>query len=180
MDSRAVRTFRAFVIVTATVAIVLGVVAIVWPRPSVVVVALLFGVYLVVAGVLRVFAAVRGHGTSPVWRWTSGVVGGLVAVAGLVTLLDPLVPLVVYAVLAGIGFVIEGVVALVSAFVGHPGSSRVPTVVSGILSVLGGVAVLVAPGVALTVFMLFAGIALIVVGAATLLLLPPRAAVRWS
>ncbi|MCJ1713873.1 HdeD family acid-resistance protein [Curtobacterium sp. VKM Ac-2922] len=178
MDSRAVRTFRAFVIASAAVAIALGIVAIVWPRPSLVAVALLFGVYLVVAGVLRVFAAVRGHGTSPVWRWTSGVVGGLVAVAGLVTLLDPLVPLVVYAVLAGLGFVIEGIAALVGGFVGHPGSSRVPTVVSGILSILGGVAVLIAPGVALTLFMLFAGIALLVVGAGTLLLLPPRAAAR--
>jgi uncharacterized membrane protein HdeD (DUF308 family) len=178
MDSRAVRTFRVFVVVTAVVAIGLGIVAIVWPRPSLVVVALLFGVYLVVAGVLRVFAAVRGHGTPPVWRWTSGVVGGLVAVAGLVTLLDPLVPLVVYAVLAGVGFVIEGIASLVGAFVGHPGSSRGPTAVSGVLSMLGGAAVLIAPGLALTVFMVFAGIALIVVGAGALLLLPPRAAVR--
>ncbi|MFJ3382803.1 MULTISPECIES: HdeD family acid-resistance protein [unclassified Curtobacterium] len=178
MDSRAVRTFRVFVIVTAVVAIALGVVAIVWPRPSLVVVALLFGVYLVVAGVLRVVASVRGHGTPPVWRWTSGVVGALVAIAGLVTLLDPVVPLVVYAVLAGVGFLIEGIAAIVGALVGHPGSSRVPSLVSGVLSILGGVAVLVAPGLALTVFMVFAGIALIVVGAGALLLLPPRAAVR--
>ncbi|WP_181437735.1 HdeD family acid-resistance protein [Curtobacterium sp. MCLR17_044] len=178
MDSRAVRTFRVFVVVTAVVAIALGIVAIVWPRPSLVLVALLFGVYLVVAGALRVFAAVRGHGTRPVWRWTSGIVGGLVAVAGLVTLLDPAIPLVVYAVLAGVGFVFEGTVSIVGGFLGHPGSSRVPTLVSGVLSILGGVAVLVAPGLALAVFMVFAGIALIVVGAAALLLLPPRAAVR--
>jgi uncharacterized membrane protein HdeD (DUF308 family) len=178
VDSRAVRTFRVFVIVTSVVAIALGVIAIVWPRPSLVVVALLFGVYLVVAGVMRVFAAVRGHGTPSVWRWTSGVVGALVAVAGLVTLLDPAVPLVVYAVLAGIGFVIEGIASLVGGFAGHPGSSRIPTVVSGVLSILGGIVVLFAPGLALTVFMVFAGIALIVVGAAALLLLPPRAAVR--
>lgn len=172
MDSRAVRTFRVFVVVTAVVAIALGIVAIVWPRPSLVLVALLFGVYLVVAGALRVFAAVRGHGTRPAWRWTSGIVGGLVAVAGLVTLLDPAIPLVVYAVLAGVGFVIEGIVSIVGGFVGHPGSSRVPTLVSGVLSILGGVAVLVAPVLALAVFMVFAGIALIVVGAAALLLLP--------
>lgn len=178
MDSRAVRTFRVFVVVTAVVAVALGIVAVVWPRPSLVVIALLFGVYLVVAGALRVFAAVRGHGTPPAWRWTSGIVGGLVAVAGLVTLLDPAVPLVVYAVLAGIGLVIEGFATLVGGFVGHPGSSRVPTVVSGVLSVIGGAVVLFAPGLALTVFTIVAGITLIVVGAAALLLLPPRAAVR--
>lgn len=178
MDSRAVRTFRVFVVVTAVVAIALGIVAIAWPRPSLVVVALLFGVYLVVAGALRVVAAARGHGTPTVWRWTSGIVGALVAVAGLVALIDPAIPLVVYAVLAGVGFVIEGIVSIVGGFVGHPGSSRGPTLVSGVLSILGGVVVLVAPGLALTVFMVFAGIALIVVGAAALLLLPPRAAVR--
>jgi uncharacterized membrane protein HdeD (DUF308 family) len=178
VDSRAVRTFRVFVIATAAVAIALGIVAVVWPRPSLVVVALLFGVYLVVAGALRVLAAVRGHGTPSVWRWTSGVVGVLVAAAGLLTLLDPLVPLIVYAVLAGVGFIVEGAAALVGAFVGHPGSSRVPSAVSGVLSVLAGVAVLVAPGLALGVFMVFAGIALIVAGLAALLLLPPRAAVR--
>lgn len=178
MDSRAVRTFRLFVVVTAVVAIVLGVVAVAWPRPTLVLVALLFGVYLVVAGALRVFAAVRGHGTAPVWRWTSGVVGVLVGLAGLLCLVDPAIPLVVYAVLAGLGFIVEGIVALVGAFAGHPGSSRVPSTVSGVLSVLGGIAVLVAPGLALAVFTVLAGIALIVVGAAALLLLPPRAAAR--
>jgi uncharacterized membrane protein HdeD (DUF308 family) len=178
VDSRAVRTFRTFVIVTAVVAIALGLVAVLLPRPTLVVIAILFGVYLVVAGAMRVVAAIRGHGTSPVWRWTSGVVGVLVGITGLVVLLDPAIPLVVYALLAGIGFVIEGVVSIVAATVGHPGSSRVPTVVSGVLSILGGVAVLVAPGLALTVFVVVAGIALIVVGAAALLLLPPRAAVR--
>lgn len=178
MDSRAVRTFRVFVVVTAVVAIALGVVAVAWPRPTLVLVALLFGVYLVVAGALRVFAAVRGHGTAPVWRWTSGVVGVVVGLAGLLCLVDPAVPLVVYAVLAGLGFVIEGIVAIVGAIAGHPGSSRVPSTISGVLSVLGGIAVLVAPGLALAVFTVLAGIALIVVGAAALLLLPPRAAAR--
>ncbi len=178
MDSRAVRTFRAFVVVTAVVAIGLGIVAVVWPRPSLVLVALVFGVYLVVAGVLRVVASVRGHGTAPAWRWTSGVVGALVGLAGLVTLLDPAVPLLVYAVLAGVAFLIEGVAALVGAFVGHPGSSRLPSAVSGVLSLIGGVVVLTAPGLALTVFTVFSGIALVVVGSATLLLLPPRAALR--
>ncbi|WP_181429063.1 HdeD family acid-resistance protein [Curtobacterium sp. MCSS17_008] len=178
MDSRAVRSFRAFVVMAATVAIVLGVVAVVWPRPSLVLVALVFGVYLVVSGVMRVVAAVRGHGTPAVWRWTSGVVGGLVGVAGLVTLLDPAIPLLAYAVLAGVAFLAEGVAALVGGFVGHPGSSRLPTVVSGVLSIIGGIVVLVAPGLALTVFTVFSGIALVVVGAAALLLLPPRAAMR--
>ena len=178
MDSRAVRSFRAFVVVTAVVAVVLGIVAVVWPRPSLVLVALVFGVYLVVAGTMRVVAAVRGHGTSPVWRWTSGVVGGLVAAAGLVALVSPTVPLLVAAVLAGVAFLIEGVAALVGGVLGHPGSSRLPTVVSGVLSIIGGVVVLVAPGLALTVFTVLSGITLVVVGAATLLLLPPRASVR--
>lgn len=178
MDSRAVRSFRAFVVATAVVGIGLGIVAIVWPRPTLVLVAVVFGVHLVVAGSLRVVASVRGRGTPPPWRWTSGVVGGLVGVAGLVTLLDPAIPLLVTAVLAGGAFLVEGVAALVSAVVGHPGSSRVPTVVSGILSAVGGVIVLTAPGLALTVFAVSSGIALVVVGAAALLLLPARAAAR--
>ncbi len=178
MDSRAVRTFRIFVVVTAVVAIALGIVAVVWPRPTLALVAVVFGVYLVVAGTLRVVAAVRGHGTAPVWRWASGVVGALVGLAGLVCLVDPAVPLVGYAVLAGVGFIVEGIVSVVGATVGHPGSSRVPTAVSGVLSVLVGVAVLLAPGMALAVFAVLSGIALVVAGAAVLLLLPPRAAVR--
>lgn len=178
MDLRAVRTFRTFVIVTAAVAIVLGVIAIVLPRPSLVLVAVLFGVYLVVAGVLRVLAAVRGHGAPAVWRWTSGVVGALVAIAGLIGLLDPAAPLVFLAVLLGAGFLFEGVASIVAASVGHPGSSRVPTIISGVLSILAGIAVLVAPGLALTVFMVLAGIALVLVGVGVLLLLPARAAAR--
>jgi uncharacterized membrane protein HdeD (DUF308 family) len=178
MDSQAVRTFRVFVIATAAVAVVLGVVAIVWPRPALVLVAIVFGVYLVVAGVLRVIAALNGRGASATWRWVSGVVGVLVAIGGLVCLLDPAAPLLVLALLAGFGFVVEGVAALVGATVGHPGSSRVPAIVSGVLSVLGGIAVIVLPSLALTVFVVFAGIALILVGVAALLLMPARAAAR--
>lgn len=178
MDSRAVRTFRVFVLASASVAIVLGVVAIVWPRPSLVAVALVVGVYLVVGGALRVVAAVRAHGAPSSWRWLSGVVGAVVGAAGLVSLVDPLVPLVAYALLTGAAFVVEGVVALVGAVVGHPGSSRGPSIVGGVLSVLAGGAVLVVPGVALGTFMVLAGIALVVVGVATLLLLPARAAAR--
>lgn len=178
MDSRAVRTFRVFVITAAVVGIVLGGVAIVLPRPTLVALALLFGVYLVVAGVLRTATAVIGRGTHRVWRWTSVVVGVLVGVAGLVCLLDPAAPLVVLAVLAGIGFLVEGVATLVGAVVGHPGSSRVPSVVSGVLSLLAGIVVLVAPGLALAAFVVLAGIVLVAVGIAALLLLPPRAAVR--
>jgi uncharacterized membrane protein HdeD (DUF308 family) len=178
VDFRAVRTFRMFVIVTAVVAIVLGVIAIAFPRPSLVLVAVLFGIYLVVAGVLRVVASVRGHGAPRMWRWTSGVVGALVAIAGLISLLDPAAPLVFLATLLGVGFLFEGVASIVAASVGHPGSSRVPTIVSGVLSVLAGIAVLVAPGLALTVFMVFAGIALVLAGIGALLLLPARAAAR--
>ncbi|KQO64752.1 HdeD family acid-resistance protein [Curtobacterium sp. Leaf261] len=178
MDSRAVRSFRVFVIVTAAVAIVLGVIAIVWPRPALVLVAIVFGVYLVVAGVLRVVAALNGRGAVGTWRWVSGVVGVLVAIGGLVCLLDPAAPLLVLAILAGFGFVVEGVAAVVGAVVGHPGSSRAPALVSGVLSVLGGVAVLVLPGLALTVFVVVAGIVLILVGIAALLLHPARAATR--
>jgi uncharacterized membrane protein HdeD (DUF308 family) len=178
VDFRAVRTFRMFVIVTAVVAIVLGVIAIAFPRPSLVLVAVLFGIYLVVAGVLRVVASVRGHGAPRTWRWTSGIVGALVAIAGLISLLDPAAPLVFLATLLGVGFLFEGVASIVAASVGHPGSSRVPTIVSGVLSVLAGIAVLVAPGLALTVFMVFAGIALVLAGIGALLLLPARAAAR--
>ncbi|PZE28804.1 DUF308 domain-containing protein [Curtobacterium sp. MCBD17_019] len=178
VDTRAVRTFRVFVVTTAVVAIVLGGVGILWPRPTLVVLALLFGVDLVVAGVLRVASAAIGRGTHRVWRWVSIVGGVFVAAAGLVCLLDPAAPLVVLATLGGIGFVVEGVAALVGAVVGHPGSSRGPSAVSGALSILAGVAVLVAPGLALAAFVVLAGIVLVVVGIAALLLVPPRAAIR--
>jgi uncharacterized membrane protein HdeD (DUF308 family) len=178
MDSRAVRSFRVFVLSVAVLAVVLGVVAIVLPRPGLVVVALLFGVYLIVAGVMRVTAAAMGHGTHPGWRWSSVVIGVVTAVAGLVCLLDPAVPLAVLAVLAGVGLVLEGVAAFVGAVVGHPGSSRVPAVTSGSLSVVGGVVVLLAPGLALAAFVVLAGVVFLVAGLAALLLLPPRAAVR--
>ena len=66
----------------------------------------------------------------------------------------------------------------VAVTVGHPSSSRAPTVVSGLLSVIAGVAVLLAPGLALTVFMVITGMALVLVGLGTLLQLPARAAAR--
>ena len=75
---------RTALIVTSIVGIVLGVVAILWPGPTIVVVAILFAISLIIAGLFRIYQAFAASFLSTGVRVLLGVVGVIVLLIAMV------------------------------------------------------------------------------------------------
>ncbi|UTT59350.1 lipase family protein [Cellulosimicrobium cellulans] len=107
-DARGARALR---VVRGVLFLALAVAVLVWPAPTIAVVAVLVGVGLVVAGVLDVVDGVRSSGTD---RWARVAVGAASVLLGGLALVWPDVTVLVVAVVLGVRLVLLGVRLLVA------------------------------------------------------------------
>ncbi|MCU1558219.1 MAG: hypothetical protein JWN09_2214 [Microbacteriaceae bacterium] len=164
---------RGELIAVAIIGIILGVIALVWPGATLLTVAVIFGIYLIASGIFRITAAFVADGLTTSLRWLTGIMGLLVIVAGVICLANPFSSLVVLAFVIGIGWIAEGVIDVMSAVRGAI-TPRWFGFVSGIVSILAGIATFVLPAFAIVTFVIFGGVLLIVVSVTTLLTLPRK------
>jgi uncharacterized membrane protein HdeD (DUF308 family) len=165
---------RRWVIGAAVAGIVLGIVALAWPGATLLTVAILFGSYLIVSGVFRLTIAFTAQRLSPGVRWLFGILGGLVIVAGIFCLSNPTRSLIVLAFLIGFGWIIEGIADITDGAMGTTPAPRLLAILSGVVSVIAGVAMFFLPGLAIATFVLLGAILLIAVSVTTLLMLPRK------
>lgn len=165
---------RGFVIASALSAIALGVAALVWPGATLFTIALLFGASLVVSGIFRLVVAFTSDSLSTGVRWLVGILGVLVIIAGIVALNNLAQSLIVLAFVIGFGWILDGIAAIVGGLTGRTALPRWLAIVSGLVSIIGGIVILSVPGLAIVTFLIFGGWILIAIGVATLLTLPPK------
>lgn len=145
------------------VTILIGVLVLAWPGATIKVIAWLFAIQLLVAGVLQLisaFAAHRGVGG----RVLFALLGALSILVGLLCLREPLQTALVLGLLIGAMWVIQGVVGFVDAIGSERGAGRGWMIASAVLSVIGGAVVLVYPGASLVVLTWLFGVMLIAIG----------------
>lgn len=149
--------------------IVLGVLVLVWPGVTLLVVAIVFGLQLIVAGALRISTS-RMLPSDPGWlRPVSLALGALSIVAGVICLFRPGTSLLVVAIVIAAGWLSEGVAALAQGLrSGRSASARTFLIASGVVSVLGGLVVAIFPGSSLVLLARLAGIMLVLIGVAEL------------
>ena len=152
-------------IVFGLLAVILGVVILAWPGPSILVAAVLFGVYLVVSGVALVvlaFALPVSAGS----RFLNFISGVLSVILGVLAFrhFGHGYAVLLLAIWIGIGFIFRGVTALASAVSdrGFPGRGWV--IFFGVISVIAGFVVLVYPFDSIVTLALVVGIWLIILG----------------
>ncbi|WP_308365315.1 MULTISPECIES: HdeD family acid-resistance protein [unclassified Microbulbifer] len=127
-------------------AVIFGLLAFAWPGLTLLTLVVLFGIYVLVDGVLALVAAVRGrHRSTPLW-WL--IVGGLVSVAiGVLIFLYPQVTALVLVLFIGAWALVRGVFEIVGAVrLRKEIDNEWLLIFIGFLSVIFGVAVLAAPG----------------------------------
>jgi uncharacterized membrane protein HdeD (DUF308 family) len=149
----------AFGIIT----VVAGIVALAWPGPTLVVLAILFGIELVVLGVYR-FVAAFGPDMSAGNRILYALLGVLSLIIGLYALRHVVITLLALALLLGIFWVVNGAVELFAAISHREMAHRVWTSVLGLLSIFAGIILLAYPGISLVVLSVIVGIWLLVYG----------------
>ena len=152
-------------IITGVVSIVIGVIALVWPKATLLVVAILFAIELIILGILRLTSL---GALPPEPRWLKPLtiaLGVITLVAGIVCLFRPNASLVIIAIMLAIGWVAEGVSSLVAGFrSGMSGGTRTYLIVAGIVLLVGGLLVAIVPGSTLVFLTRFSGILFILIG----------------
>jgi uncharacterized membrane protein HdeD (DUF308 family) len=146
------------------ISIVAGVLALAWPGPTLVVLAVLFGIELIVGGIYRLVGAVTfgeaGAGARTLWA----ILGILSLVLGFYAIRHIEITVLALGLLLGIFWLVDGVSLIISGVEYRGMPSRGWTIFSGILSVIAGLILLVWPVISVLTLAILAGIWLIVIG----------------
>jgi uncharacterized membrane protein HdeD (DUF308 family) len=151
------------VLATGIVAIVLGVLVLMWPGVSVVAAGVLFGLYLVVGGVLQLTAAFGTHGTTAL-RVLAFISGALSILLGLLCFRSAFDSILLLALWIGIGWLFRGIIQIVSAVSDPKLPARGWQGFFGVISVLAGIVLIDSPLSSISLLALFGGVWLLVLG----------------
>ena len=141
-----------------------GVAVLGWPGPTLLVVAVFFGVQLIVAGIFRFVAAFAADELTGGTRALLAVLGIISLILGLYAVRHVLITLLALALLLGIFWIINGAAELFMTLSRQEMRGRAWTVLMGVLSVLAGLIVLIYPAISLLTLAVVLGIWLLVQG----------------
>jgi uncharacterized membrane protein HdeD (DUF308 family) len=151
----------AFGIITAA----LGILALVWPGRTLLVVAVLFGIQLIVMGIFRFVSAIASDDLTGGTRVLQALLGVLSLIIGLYAVRHIFVTLLALALLLGIFWIISGAVELFMAISHREMPHRGWNGLMGTISVLAGIVLLIYPGISLVVLAVLVSVWLLVFGA---------------
>lgn len=156
-------------VLRGVLAVVFGIVAIVWPITTVIAFAVLWGVWALVDGVSSLAQAFRPGETGP--RALLGVMGVVALAAGLIAIINPALAAETLTWILGIWLLVRGVLAVVLAFTRTTPTPRWLLLLSAALDIVLGVLFAANPGqgavsiaVVLGAFALVWGLVLVGVG----------------
>jgi uncharacterized membrane protein HdeD (DUF308 family) len=153
-----------FLLILGLAAVAVGIIALVWPGQTLAVIGILFGIYLLISGVMEIVAAFGSH-ISAGMRVLNIVVGALSIVLGLFCFRGSLESVLLLSLWIGIGFLMWGVATIVSAASAPSGTpGRGWAVFLGAMTLIGGIIVISWPIGSIVTLAIFTGIWLIVVG----------------
>ena len=144
------------------ISLVVGIVIMSWPTPTVIVVAVLFAIYLIISGlfeIVRSFASGLTGGTRALLLIT-GVLSVILGIFAIRSAADNAVDLL--GIFVGIAFLFRGFASLFMGFDSKEG--RGWNIFFGIIMLVGGVVILVQPALALTTLAWVVGIWLVLIG----------------
>jgi uncharacterized membrane protein HdeD (DUF308 family) len=141
--------------------IVIGIIAMVWPAATIVVIAVLLAIWLIISGIFQI---IRGfsRGLSGGMRALLFIGGGLSLILGLIAIGGMFRAVEILAIFVGIAFLFRGFGSLFLAAEQKEGRSW--NIFGGIIMLIGGFVVLLWPGISLVTLAWVTGIWLIVSG----------------
>jgi uncharacterized membrane protein HdeD (DUF308 family) len=164
---RALSAERGWILTAGIVAILFGIFVLIKPSAGLTIIGVIFGVYLIVAGVSRFAFAIADSQKSTGSRVLKAIIGVLIVVAGFFCLFN------IFGSISVLGLVLAGIADLfnLAKDANRPTWMRVT---SGILSIIAGIIVFIVPFFAVGVVVVIAAIILIIVGVVSLATLPGR------
>jgi uncharacterized membrane protein HdeD (DUF308 family) len=142
-----------------------GVVVLVWPEATLQVIAVVFGIFAVIDGVLRLVSALVADARSEGWRMLLALQGVLSVLVGIVVLRHPFQTLAVLTLLLGLFWVVGGLLQVVHGLGSPAMRSRAWSVGAGLVSLAAGIVVLAYTSATLLVLVWLLGLQLLLGGA---------------
>jgi uncharacterized membrane protein HdeD (DUF308 family) len=158
-----VSNFRTMFLFRGLAAIVFGVLTLVWPKITLAVLVLMFGIFAVISGVTAIVAAVRTRGEP---HWGALLFEGILGVlAGAVALVWPGITALAFLFLIATWAVLTGILELVAPLAFPMSFGRgLLSVISGILSIVFGTLIAAQPAAGLLTVTWLIGIYAIIFG----------------
>jgi uncharacterized membrane protein HdeD (DUF308 family) len=154
-------------LVSGILALVLGILVLAWPGKTLLIAAVLFGLYLLITGITQVFFAFSLHVSAGgrVLLFISGAASLILAVLAFRHFgSDPFTAILLLAIWIGVGFIFRGVATTVSA-ISDPGlPGRGWQIFLGVISLLAGIVMIASPFESIAILTLIVGIWLVVIG----------------
>ncbi len=158
-----VKVIQTGLIVGAILSALVGILILSWPMATLVVVAVMFGLYFLVRGIVRVVVGIFAPGLAAGGRALSIILGLLLVGVGIFALTNTAGTLAVVGILIGISWIIDGVATLVES---SNKPSRGFAIAAGIIGIAAGVVVLAVPIDGVATLTIIAGLFLIVLAVA--------------
>ena len=156
---RPITTFWWLFVLFGVATLGVGLFFVVSPHETLSTFTVIAGIFLLVDGVLAILASILAGGDS---RGLLALIGVLSALAGLVLIKKPFDTLVVFTLIVGAWFVVNGIVRFVAALASPEG--RGGNVVTAILDLIAGIVILSWPDLGLSTLAVIIGIVLILRG----------------
>ncbi|WP_422746491.1 HdeD family acid-resistance protein [Mycobacterium sp. WMMD1722] len=152
-----------YTVVSGLLAVLLGVLVFVRPGAAILVTAIFFGAYLLITGITQVVLAfsVRSSLGGRALLFISGAAALVLAVLCFINLSNSIDLLAIW---IGIGFIFRGVATAMSAFSDASLPGRIWEIVLGVISVIAGLIMFVAPLEGLVALTQVTGVILVVIG----------------
>lgn len=153
--------------VTGMASILLGVIVLAWPGPTLFVVGILFGIYLLVSGTLHIVGAFGDHVPGHL-RAIHLVIGALSILLGLICFRRPAESILLLALWIGVIWIMHGIGQTVTAASAPAFDGRGWLIAAGVIMAVAGVVVVSSPITSISALTLLAGIWLVVIGVSEL------------
>ena len=153
------------VLVIGVTAVILGIVALAWPDATLAVIGVVFGLYLLISGILQLVAAFGTH-AEPGLRVMAFISGAISILLGVFCFRGALESVLLLAIWIGIAWMFRGISQLAAAASDPLMPARGWQIFAAIVGIIAGIVVLSSPLTSIWVLILFAGIWLIVTGVA--------------
>ncbi|GLW34912.1 HdeD family acid-resistance protein [Actinoplanes regularis] len=150
-------------LVAGVFALILGIIAFAWPSASLKVVGLLFGINLLILGVVRIIQFIFSPDAPVAGRILGVVFGVLVGLLGILCLRDLAGSIKLLVVFVALGWLLDGLAEIFIA-IGDRRAGSGWRIALGLCVTLAAVAVLVWPGLGMATFLLFGATTLCFVG----------------
>ncbi len=146
------------------VTLILGILVVVHPKDTIYAFAIVLGIWLFVAGLFRIVAAIADSYDTAGTRWLLALLGLLSVIIGILFLRHTEETVTTLAFLIGLFWVVGGIIEFFTAYSDYGSEARGWRIVMGILAFAAGIVTLVVPHLTLGVLAVIIGVWLIIYG----------------